>query len=87
MRNFQLPPTLVQLIAEQRVIPFIGAGFSAALELPQWEALLRELTEEIQRGSAPDETVSYEEVRDACNNDYLQWRSIYFYVPGRRLAH
>ncbi|MHB8240777.1 MAG: SIR2 family protein [Solirubrobacteraceae bacterium] len=74
------------MLAEQRVIPFIGAGVSAALELPQWETLLKTLTEEIQRGSPPDETVSYEEVRDACKGDYLQMAEYLFLCAGETIG-
>jgi NAD-dependent SIR2 family protein deacetylase len=46
--DVQIPDDLVALVAERRVIPFIGAGFSAALDLPDWASLLGRLAEETE---------------------------------------
>ena len=43
-----IPDNLVGLVAERRVVPFIGAGFSSAFNLPDWDHLLSRLTEETE---------------------------------------
>ncbi|TQJ31473.1 SIR2 family protein [Microbacterium sp. SLBN-146] len=61
-----LPDDLVTLAAERRLIPFVGAGFSASLGLPSWERLLEQVCEHT------DGVVSFEELKEATNGDYLQ---------------
>jgi SIR2-like domain len=61
-----IPDDLAGLVAERRVIPFVGAGFSAALDLPDWSQLLASLAEETE-GSLP-----YEELTEYVNDDFLQ---------------
>lgn len=62
----QIPQDLVEKLRERRVIPFIGAGFSAALGMPDWDNLLRIITDEVQ-GAPP-----YEEIKKCCQGDNLQ---------------
>lgn len=64
--NTAVDQDLINLIRERRVIPFIGAGFSASLGLPDWDHLLRTVSAEIQ--GIP----TYEEIKKCCNGDYLQ---------------
>jgi hypothetical protein len=81
-----IPQDLVQMLAEQRVIPFIGSGFSAALQLPQWDALLRKLAADLQQGAAADETVTYEEIASACREDHLQIAEYLFLRAGEAIG-
>lgn len=43
-----IPDELASMLAEGRVIPFIGAGFSLNLGLPSWHKLLREIYDELE---------------------------------------
>lgn len=61
-----LPDDLVTLAAERRLIPFVGAGFSASLGLPSWEKLLQQVCEHTDGG------VDFNELKAATNGDYLQ---------------
>ncbi len=61
-----IPDELVALTAERRLIPFVGAGLSAALDLPSWESILRQLCDHIE-GS-----LSFDELSAATGGDYLQ---------------
>jgi len=57
---------LVYMLKARRVIPFIGAGFSASLNFPEWDGLLSRLADDIE-GALP-----YNEVKNFCNGDFLQ---------------
>jgi len=61
-----LPDDLIALAAERRLIPFVGAGFSASLGLPSWEKLLEQVCEHTDGG------VDFAELKAATNGDYLQ---------------
>lgn len=63
---FTLPDDLMEQLKERRVIPFIGAGFSAALGLPDWSTLLREVSKEL------DLKKDFDEIERCCQGDYLQ---------------
>ena len=75
-----VPAELVALASEKRLIPFVGAGFSDALELPSWESLLRRLTEEIE-GS-----LSFDELSRATGDDFLQIAEYLFLKCDRRIG-
>ena len=72
MKKFKIPSELIEMLSSQRLIPFIGAGFSAGLNLPDWENLLRKLSDDIE-GSLP-----YDELKKFCNNDPLQIAEYYY---------
>lgn len=57
---------LITLAAERRLIPFLGAGFSAALGLPSWESMLREVCD------AAEGALPFDDVMKATNGDLLQ---------------
>lgn len=61
-----IPDELIELTSQRRLIPFIGAGFSDALKLPSWETMLRALCDRVKGA------VSYDEIAEATNNDFLQ---------------
>lgn len=63
---------LIRMLKSRRVIPFIGAGFSTALKLPNWEDLLKEISNEIE------DDLSFEDIKKYCSNDYLQIAEYYF---------
>ncbi|MFT2712582.1 SIR2 family protein [Clavibacter sp. Sh2126] len=57
---------LIRLASEGRLIPFLGAGFSASLGLPSWESMLRDVCE-LTEGAA-----SFDEILESTNGDLLQ---------------
>ena len=75
-----IPDDLVGLVAERRVIPFIGAGFSVALNLPDWDHLLALLSEETE-GSLP-----YEELKEHTGSDFLQMAEYLYLKSDERIG-
>ena len=75
--KFKIPQELIEMIRQQRLIPFLGAGFSAGLNLPNWDEMLKKLSDEIE------DSLPYEEVKKLCNNDPLQVAE-YFYLKCDR---
>lgn len=76
----EIPDELIALAAERRLIPFVGAGFSAALDLPSWETMLRELCAEI------DGSLTFEELELATGGDYLQIAEYLFLKCDKRIG-
>jgi NAD-dependent SIR2 family protein deacetylase len=76
----RIPEELVALAAERRLIPFVGAGFSASLGLPTWETMLRAACESI------DLPISFEELLEATNNDFLQVAEYLFLKHDRQIG-
>ena len=68
---YDIPSELVRALSARRVIPFIGAGFSANLNLPSWDNLLEQLATDL------DVPLSYNEIREHCNGDKLQIAEYY----------
>ena len=75
-----VPDELIALSAERRVIPFVGAGFSANAGLPNWEALLARLSDEVDTG------FSFEEIKKMANGDYLQIAEYLYIRSDRRIG-
>lgn len=73
--NFQIPSELIDMLKQRKVIPFIGAGFSSGHGLPDWDTLLKNVSEEVS--GIP----SYEKIKADCNNDYLQVAE-YLYIKS-----
>jgi hypothetical protein len=86
MTAVDIPPTLVRMLAEQRVIPFIGSGYSATLELPQWDALLAKLAHELQGDGTDEDYVPFEQISDACRGDHLQIAEYLFLRAGSAIG-
>lgn len=76
----RIPPDLIDMLRQRRVIPFIGAGFSAPLGLPDWDQLLRQVCLEMT------DIPSYEEIKRCCNNDYLQIAEYLFIKSDRSIG-
>lgn len=76
----EIPRELVALAAERRLIPFVGAGFSAALNLPTWETMLRELC------SRTEGSMSFDELSLATGKDYLQIAEYLFLKNDRQIG-
>lgn len=72
-----IPPELLEMLRQRRVIPFIGAGFSAGHALPDWDTLLRQVSSEI-----PD-IPEYDTIKQCCNGDNLQIAE-YLYIKSDR---
>jgi hypothetical protein len=73
-----IPDDLAGLVAERRVIPFVGAGFSLALNLPDWDQLLERLAEETEN------SLPYAELKQHTNGDFLQMAEyLYLKSDGR----
>jgi hypothetical protein len=70
------------MVAERRLIPFLGAGFSAVQGLPGWEALLRHVSAEVQETSESQERLTYEEIREACDGDHLRVAEYLHLISG-----
>jgi hypothetical protein len=75
-----IPTELIELVRERRVIPFVGAGFSASLGLPLWRDLLAQLARE-----TPD-CLSYEELARLTNDDPLQMAEYLFLKSDARIG-
>lgn len=45
----RIDPHLLEAIAQGDCVAFVGAGFSAAAELPQWEELIRRIADDLLR--------------------------------------
>lgn len=86
MADFRIPDDLVQLLGQRRIIPFVGAGFSAVHRVPNWEDLLSALAAEIQAASDVDPMLSYEEIADACGNDNLQIAEYLYLIAGESIG-
>src|SRR4051812_12204828 len=78
--EFAFPAHLLSMLRERRVIPFVGAGFSAALNLPSWDELLARMSDEF------DEEHSYEKIRDFCGGDNLQIAEYFFLRSDRSIG-
>lgn len=76
----EIPTKLVSMLKSRRVIPFLGAGFSAGLSLPDWDSLLKVLADEL--GGELD----YAEVKRLCNGDHLQIAEYYLLMSDHRIG-
>jgi hypothetical protein len=65
-REVQVPEDLAELIAERRVIPFVGAGFSSIAGFPQWAELLRHAHENLRIGG------DFDKITADCSHDPLK---------------
>jgi SIR2-like domain len=80
MTNFKIPQELIEMITQRRVIPFIGAGFSSSLNLPNWETLLKNISKEIEN------SLPYEEVALHCANNPLEIAEYYFIKSNNNIG-
>src|SRR5438445_9557622 len=71
MSEMSIPTDLIEMIRQRRVIPFLGAGFSSSLDLPDWDTLLSKIALEIEG------CMSYKDIKAFCNNDPLQIAEYY----------
>lgn len=76
----EVPQELISLAAERRLIPFVGAGFSAALDLPTWESMLRDLCSRIES------SMPFDELKEATAGDYLQIAEYLFLKCDRQIG-
>lgn len=79
-RALQIPDELVTAVVERRVIPFIGAGFSSTLGLPDWRQMLRNLCEEL------DVDLSFDEISRFADGDFLQIAEYLYLKSDRRIG-
>lgn len=82
----RIPDDLVALLAHRRIIPFIGAGFSAVHNVPTWEKLLGALASEIQASSDIDPPLAYPAIVEACNGDNLQIAEYLYLIAGESIG-
>jgi hypothetical protein len=71
MADFEIPDRLLPMLRSRRVIPFIGAGFSSSMGLPNWEDLLKVIAKEIR------DPTPFDEIKHQCGNDHLQIAEYY----------
>ena len=74
------PDELVEFFKQGRVIPFIGAGFSGAFDLPDWQGLLASLGDSVNDGLTFDQVLEY------ANGDYLQVAEYYYVQKGKYIG-
>jgi len=86
MASFRIPDDLVQLLSQRRIIPFIGAGFSAVHNVPTWEDLLSSLVAEIQASTDVEPVLSYAEIAEACGHDNLQIAEYLYLIAGESIG-
>lgn len=67
-------------MAERRVIPFVGAGFSSTVGLPDWDQLLAKLANETE-GSLP-----YEDLKRHTRGDNLQIAEYLYLKSDQRIG-
>jgi hypothetical protein len=67
-----IPSELIEMLRTRKVIPFVGAGFSAVLGLPEWDVLLARVSSEIE------DALPFADVRVCCGGDPLQIAEYYF---------
>jgi hypothetical protein len=80
MADYRIPQDLVLMVREGRVIPFLGAGFSAALGLPGWRDLLRKVAAELK------DPLGFDEVTRLCQGDNLQIAEYYYLKSDRSIG-
>lgn len=80
MVDYAIPPELIAMLQDRRVIPFIGAGFSSSMGLPGWEHLLERVASEV------DDSLAYSQVRDMCNGDVLQIAEYLFLKADKNIG-
>lgn len=80
--SFRIPDDLVTLIAEGRLIPFIGAGFSTAHGLPGWDELLHHVAKEVKQNADSQPVPKYAEIVDSCERDNLRVAEYLYLVTG-----
>lgn len=68
------------MIRDRRVIPFLGSGFSASLNLPDWDTLLSKIAEEVE------DDIPFLKVKAFCNADPLQIAEYYFLKSDRSIG-
>ncbi len=75
-----IPADLVAAVAERRVIPFLGAGFSAAVGMPDWDQLLSRLAAETE-GALP-----YDQLKAFTGGDNLQIAEYLYLKSDQRIG-
>lgn len=73
----RIPDELIALASERRVIPFVGAGFSVALGLPDWETMLRQVANDME--DIPD----FDDILQFTHGDLLQTAE-YLYLKSNK---
>ena len=75
-----IPTELIEMVAQKRVIPFLGAGFSRALNFPDWTELLRDIASNI------DSHLTFDDVQSLCHGDPLQIAEYYYLKSDRNIG-
>lgn len=78
--QFPIPHELLDMLRQRRLIPFIGAGFSIVHGLPDWDAMLRQVSLEV--ADVPD----YDVIKSCCNGDHLQIAEYLFIKSDRSIG-
>jgi SIR2-like domain len=83
--SVSIPEELVRLVANRRVIPFIGAGFSSSHGLPGWDELLSKIAADLRLDES-EPKLEYEEIRRLGNDDVLAIAEYLFLRAGASIG-
>jgi hypothetical protein len=86
MTNFRIPEQLLTMVAERRLIPFVGAGFSSVHGFPGWDELLEAVAEEVQDRHDVVPNLPYEEIKSSCEGDNLRIAEYLLLLAGGRIG-
>jgi hypothetical protein len=83
--SFRIPDDLLALVRERRVIPFVGAGFSAGLGLPGWAGLLEQVAKDL-RISETDPKLEFDDISEDASEDFLRVAEYLYLRAGSNIG-
>lgn len=83
--SFRIPEDLLSLVRERRVIPFVGAGFSAGLGLPGWAGLLEQVADDLLIAET-DPKLDFKQLVQDASDDYLRVAEYLYLRAGSNIG-